>query len=200
MENALRVNPQDSREQYVKQLKDLQEAYGEAMLELRARKWIAVPAGRGREKIVAIRKVLREDRVDVPISRLCRRCDVPRRTVYYGPTKKGLMVQERFEAPIKPMIEENPWFGYRTVADLLRFNRTRCNGSASSSTGTFANVRSAPGLVCGRSPRSRPRRMNAGRRTRAGSGVAGTAGRAGPRHRLLQSRAAGLASVTQRKI
>src|ERR1700742_3344288 len=38
MENALRANPQDVREQYEKQLKDLQEAYGEAMLELRAKK------------------------------------------------------------------------------------------------------------------------------------------------------------------
>jgi len=38
MENALRTHPQDVREQYEKQLKDLQEAYGEAMLELRARK------------------------------------------------------------------------------------------------------------------------------------------------------------------
>lgn len=38
MENALRAHPQDVREQYEKQLKDLQEAYGEAMLELRARK------------------------------------------------------------------------------------------------------------------------------------------------------------------
>nr|WP_233093131.1 transposase [Paracoccus sp. IB05] len=38
MENSLRANPLDVREQYEKQLKDLQEAYGEAMLELRARK------------------------------------------------------------------------------------------------------------------------------------------------------------------
>ena len=38
MENALRANPQDVREQFERQLKDLQEAYGEAMLELRARK------------------------------------------------------------------------------------------------------------------------------------------------------------------
>ena len=38
MENALRANPQDLREQYENELKDLQEAYGEAMLELRARK------------------------------------------------------------------------------------------------------------------------------------------------------------------
>ncbi len=37
MENALRVNPLDIREQYEKQLKDLQEACGEAMRELRDR-------------------------------------------------------------------------------------------------------------------------------------------------------------------
>jgi hypothetical protein len=38
MENALKANPQDIREQYERKLKDLQEAYGEAMLELHARK------------------------------------------------------------------------------------------------------------------------------------------------------------------
>lgn len=38
MENALRANPLNLREQYERQLKELQEAYGEAMLELRARK------------------------------------------------------------------------------------------------------------------------------------------------------------------
>lgn len=38
MENALRAKPMDIREQYEKQLKEFQEAYGEAMLELRARK------------------------------------------------------------------------------------------------------------------------------------------------------------------
>lgn len=41
MENALRANPLGIREQDVKQLKDLQEAYGEAMIELRARKKMA---------------------------------------------------------------------------------------------------------------------------------------------------------------
>ncbi len=38
MENALRAKPMDIREQYEKQLKELQEAYGEVMLKLRARK------------------------------------------------------------------------------------------------------------------------------------------------------------------
>jgi hypothetical protein len=37
MENALRANLLEIREQYETQLKDLQEAYGEAMPELRAR-------------------------------------------------------------------------------------------------------------------------------------------------------------------
>lgn len=38
MENALRANPLDLKEQYERQIKELQESYGEAMLELRARK------------------------------------------------------------------------------------------------------------------------------------------------------------------
>jgi transposase-like protein len=38
MENALRTKPLEVREEYERQLKELQEAYGEAMLELRARK------------------------------------------------------------------------------------------------------------------------------------------------------------------
>ncbi len=37
MENALKAKPEDIREPYESQLKALQEAYGEAMLELRAR-------------------------------------------------------------------------------------------------------------------------------------------------------------------
>ena len=38
MENALRAKPEDVRQQYERQIKNLQEAYGEAMLELRVRK------------------------------------------------------------------------------------------------------------------------------------------------------------------
>jgi transposase-like protein len=38
MENALRAKPLDIREEYERQLNELQSAYGEAMLELRARK------------------------------------------------------------------------------------------------------------------------------------------------------------------
>jgi hypothetical protein len=38
LKRALSANPLDVRQPYEKQLRDLQEAYGEAMLELRARK------------------------------------------------------------------------------------------------------------------------------------------------------------------
>src|SRR3546814_14779694 len=52
MENALRAKPEDVREQYERQLKDLQEAYGEAMLELRARKKLQSLLGRSEERRV----------------------------------------------------------------------------------------------------------------------------------------------------
>jgi len=49
LENALRAKPLDIKEQYERQLKELQEAYGEAMLELRARKKLESLLG-GEEK------------------------------------------------------------------------------------------------------------------------------------------------------
>ena len=49
IENSLRANPLDIREQYEKQLRDLQDAYGEAMLELRARKVAGPVEYAGRE-------------------------------------------------------------------------------------------------------------------------------------------------------
>jgi putative transposase len=39
------------------------------------------------------------------------------------PLKSAPKVQDRFAKPIKAMIEENPSFGYRTVAHLLSFNK-----------------------------------------------------------------------------
>jgi len=50
MENALRSKPLDIKEQYERQLADLQAAYGEAMLELRARKKLASLLGNEEEK------------------------------------------------------------------------------------------------------------------------------------------------------
>jgi len=73
--------------------------------------------------IVAIRQGLKDEGVHVSISQLCRWFGVPRRTVYYRPIRKAPTVQERFAEPIKQMIEQNPSFGYRTVAYLLKFNK-----------------------------------------------------------------------------
>src|SRR3546814_3001740 len=59
MENALRAKPEDVREQYERQLKDLQEAYGEAMLELRARKKLQSLLGRSEEHTSEIQSLKR---------------------------------------------------------------------------------------------------------------------------------------------
>ena len=68
--------------------------------------------------IEAIQPGLQADGCTVSISPLCRWFDVPRRTVYYQPVKAARVVQARFAEPIKAMIEQEPSFGYRTVAHL----------------------------------------------------------------------------------
>jgi transposase-like protein len=50
IENALRSKPLEIKEQYERQITDLQQAYGEAMLELRARKKLASLLGNEDEK------------------------------------------------------------------------------------------------------------------------------------------------------
>ena len=50
MENALRSKPLEVKEQYERQLRELQEAYGEAMLELRARKKLSSLLGNEDDK------------------------------------------------------------------------------------------------------------------------------------------------------
>ena len=57
------------------------------------------------------------------MSKLCQWFGVPRRTLYYRPTKATPAVDPRFAEPIKAMIEENPSSGYRIVAHLLDFNK-----------------------------------------------------------------------------
>ena len=59
----------------------------------------------------------------VPITKLCAWFGVPRRTVYYKPTKAPPKLDDKFVRPIKALIEEEPSFGYRTVAWLLGFNK-----------------------------------------------------------------------------
>ena len=56
------------------------------------------------------------DGIAVPLARLCAWFGVPRRTVYYKPTKAAPKVDPRVAEPIKAMIQREPSFGYRTVA------------------------------------------------------------------------------------
>ncbi len=73
--------------------------------------------------IEMIRQGLKEDGLVVPVSKLCKWLEVPRRTAYYKPTKATPKVKSELAGPIKAMIEESPSFGYRTVAYLLGMNK-----------------------------------------------------------------------------
>ncbi len=57
------------------------------------------------------------------MSQLCRWFEVPRRTVYYKAVKSAPRVREELVAPVKALIEQEPSFGYRTVASLLSMNK-----------------------------------------------------------------------------
>ena len=59
----------------------------------------------------------------VSTAKLCEWFGIPRRGAYYQPRRSAPKLQPRFAEPIKAMIEENPSFGYRTVANLLNFNK-----------------------------------------------------------------------------
>jgi putative transposase len=64
-----------------------------------------------------------DEGVAVSTSKLCQWFDIPRRSAYYRSQRSAPKVQPCFAEPIKAMIEENPSFGYRTVAHLLNFNK-----------------------------------------------------------------------------
>ena len=98
-----------------------------------------------------IRQGLLAEGVAVSIAKLCTWFGIPRRTVYYRPVKAAPKVNPRFAEPIKKMIEEEPSFGYRTVAWLLGFNseapnaigpseraERRCSGSSRSRAGPLS--------------------------------------------------------------
>ena len=73
--------------------------------------------------ICRIQQGLLAEGVVVSVAKLCTWFGIPRRTVYYKPVKAAPKVDPRFSEPIKAMIEEEPSFGYRTVAWLLGFNK-----------------------------------------------------------------------------
>lgn len=64
-----------------------------------------------------------DDGYQVSISQLCRWFGVPRRTVYYRPRRSSPKVNSALAERIKALIEEEPSFGYRTVAGLLGMNK-----------------------------------------------------------------------------
>ena len=69
--------------------------------------------------IEAIRQRLKADGFEVTVSQLCRWFELPRRTMYYKQVKAPAKVDPALAEPIKKLIEEEPSFGYRTVAGLL---------------------------------------------------------------------------------
>jgi putative transposase len=73
--------------------------------------------------IAALRQGLKDDGYEVSISKLCQWFGVARRSVYYKPTKAAPKVNSELAEPIKAMIEQEPSFGYRTVAGLLAMNK-----------------------------------------------------------------------------
>lgn len=62
--------------------------------------------------IVSIQQGLREEGLDVSMTRLCRWLGVARRTVYYRPTKAQPKVRDELATPVKALIEQEPSFGY----------------------------------------------------------------------------------------
>ncbi len=126
-------------------------------------------------------------------TKLCAWFGVPRRTVYYKPTKAAPKVDPRFAKPIKAMIEKEPSFGYRTVAWLLGFNKNtvqrifRIKGwqVRKRPIGMRPRIEAVPSVAT--APNDRPLSAmpriacrSAGRRTCAGSGPAATAGQRRP--------------------
>ena len=52
--------------------------------------------------MLSLQQDFKSEGVDVSMSQLCRRFEVPRRTVYYKATKTAAKVQEQLVQPIKP--------------------------------------------------------------------------------------------------
>ncbi len=128
--------------------------------------------------ILRVQQGLLDEGVKASLSQLCRWFEVPRRTVYYQPTKAVPKVDEQLAAPIKAMIEENPSFGYRTVAYL----HEQEHSAEDLPTQRLAGAQ-AP-LVCGHAFKPCHRwlqhPMSVGLQTCAGFGQAKQAGRHWP--------------------
>ena len=73
--------------------------------------------------IEAIRQGLKADGFEVSITKLCHWFGFARRSFYYQASQATPKVNPAFSEPIKALIEDEPSFGYRTVANLLGFNK-----------------------------------------------------------------------------
>lgn len=71
----------------------------------------------------SIQQGLREGGHEVSMAKLCRWFGVARLTVYFKPRQAAPKLQDRFVTPVKALIEQEPSFGYRTVASLLGLTR-----------------------------------------------------------------------------
>lgn len=130
--------------------------------------------------ILGIQQDLKSEGIKVTISQLCRWFEVPRRTAYYKPCKAPPKVQERFEAPIKAMIDQDPSFGYRTVAGLLKFNKNTVQRIFQIRGGRSSKGPLGLGLVFRQCPRWPSHPMSVGLRTYAVFGRAEMVGRVWP--------------------
>ena len=85
--------------------------------------------------IEAIRPGPKADGLEVSITKLCHWFGFARRSFYYQASRATPKVNPAFSEPIKALIEDEPSFGYRTVANLLGFNKNTARGSSSSRAG-----------------------------------------------------------------
>ena len=127
--------------------------------------------------ILGLQQGLKADGIEVSLVKLCEWFGVDRRTVYYRATKGQPKLQEQFVKPIKAMIEENPSFGYRTVASLLDFNKNTVQ-RVFQLMGWQVRKRPVASGPAFRRCRLWPKLLtSAGQRTCAGFGLAKMAGR-----------------------
>jgi hypothetical protein len=96
--------------------------------------------------------------------------------MYYKPTKAIPKVLKELATPIKALIEEEPSFGYRTVAGLLAMNKNTAQRIFQLKGWQVRKRAVASGHGSKRCRRRRGPRTNVGRRICAARGVAATAG------------------------
>lgn len=73
--------------------------------------------------IETIRQGLKEEGFEVSISQLCRWFNMSRRTFYYKATQSAPKLRPELVERVKALIEQEPSYGYRTVAGLLSMNK-----------------------------------------------------------------------------